>query len=198
MAAAGGEVKVIERLQFAALCSEGGEDAVGLIVDEDHGVGHFERRALADADARGEAGGNGALRGADGACGIGGEVVVLQIERADDAAAGRTAPERALDVDKALRQGAEDALGEVTVHFGVDARRFGQGVALGEVSLREHEVQRARHSGALALARSPIFRLGGELVAGDDAPFFHVDSLRDQNFRPAKGLVHSWGPPFWG
>ena len=175
------EIEVIELLHLGALRRQGLDDAALGIVDEEHHVGQLDGGVLPDPDPGRDAGEDGALGGPDQCAGARGEVILVQIHHADEAVADLTVGLPALDVEKGIRKGLENALVQIPLHGGVDVRDVLVHVGVIELGLRQDQPQGGGGVAHVLLHGLPILRLGGELVAGHHGPLFHVGVLGQED-----------------
>ena len=148
------------------------DQAHGRVVDEHHRVRAFDARPLPDAHARRDARENRPLRRADGRARAGREVILLQIQPADQPEAF-SALGHAADEHKAVFHARlQHAAPHIVFHCLPDGRN--PRVAFGQIGLGIDEVQRARRVADDLRGLPPVFGLAGKLVAGDNRPFFKI------------------------
>ena len=144
-------------------------------------MGQLNGSVAANAGARGDTIEHGALGGADQRAGTGREVVLIEVDHADESVADLTVALAALDVDEGVLERLEDALFEVLAHRGVDVGDELVDVGGLQVGLGQDEAQGGRRVADGLLHTLPVLGLRSELVACDDRPLAHIDILGQQN-----------------
>ena len=183
MAAAKHEVEIIKlRFGVCSFCKRL-DDRAFRVVDQNENVRQLERRVLADAQPGRNALHDRAFRSADERFGAAAVIVLLKVERHDEAAAGLAIHGAAYE-HEALALAFKRAFRHVAVHGSVDrgdALRF---AGLFQVHFRQHQAQGGGSVSHDAFRLFPVFGLGSELVAGDDGPLFHGYAFtREKNVR---------------
>ena len=129
------------------------------------------------------------LRGVDQGDGILPVVVGFQIQQPQDPPAETAAGEGAFHVDVGILQGAEKPPGQIVLHGG----QYGFCPLLlirqVQIGLRQHEAQRAGGVTHQLFHLCPVFRLRGELVAGDNGPAFHIRVPWEQDVTGNKDIL---------
>ena len=143
-------------------------------------MGQLDGRVAAHAGARGDTVEHGALGGADQGAGAGGEIVLVEVDHADQAVADLAVALAALDVDERILERLKDVLLEILVHGSVDVGDELVDVGGLQVGLGQDEAQGGRRIADGLFHALPILGLGRELVAGDDGPLLHIDVLVGQ------------------
>ena len=174
------QVEVIDALHLVGRGGQGLDDGLLGVVNEQHDVGQLDGGVAAHAGARGDTVEHGALGGADQRAGAGGEVVLVEVDHADQAVADLAVALAALDVDKRILERLKDVLLEILVHGGVDVGDKLVDVGSLQVGLWQDEAQGGRRITDGLFHALPILGLGRELVAGDDGPLLHIDVLVGQ------------------
>ena len=170
------QLEIAQRRSFAQARVQRLDHGAGGVVQKQHHVRAFQRRALADAQARGNPLANRALRGADHRAGAGREVVFLQIDggHQPQPRAGRGG---ALGEREAVSDGAhERSVRKVFAHRPVNGGNARAGAL--QIDFRLHDVKRGRTRAHVCLHPPPVIRLRGVLVAGDDRPPAQVNPFR--------------------
>ena len=138
---------------------------------------------LANAQAGRDALYDRAFRSADERLRAAAVIVLLQIKRYDEAVAGFSI-HRAAHEHKPFSARRERAIFHVAVHRGVDGSDAFRFTGLVEIHFGQHKAQRGRSASHNAFRFGPVFRLRGELVAGNNRPFFHGYTFaRQQDIR---------------
>ena len=174
------EVEVVDLLHAVGRSGQRLDDGLIGIVDEQHDVGQLDGRVAAHAGARGDTVEHGALGGADQCAGAGGEIVLVEVDHADQAVADLAVALAALDVDERILERLKDVLLEILVHGSVDVGDELVDVGGLQVGLGQDEAQGGRRIADGLFHALPILGLGRELVAGDDGPLLHIDALVGQ------------------
>ena len=171
-AAAKHELKIVKPVSCSCGVCERLDDRVLRVVNQNEDVRQLKRGILADAQARRNALHNRAFRCADERFGATAVIVLLKVER-DNKAAACFAIHGAAHEHKAFSAAFQRAVRHVAIHGGVnrcDALGFTRFV---EIHFRQHQAQGGGRFADDALSFFPVIGLRGELIAGDDGPFFH-------------------------
>ena len=174
------EVEVVDLLHAVGRSSQRLDDSLIGIVDQQHDVGQLDGSVAADTGAGRDAIQHGALGGADQGAGAGGEIVLVEVDHADQAVADLAVALAALDVDERILECLKDVLLEILVHGGVDVGDELVDVGGLQVGLGQDEAQGGRRVADGLLHALPVLGLRGELVACDDRPLAHIDILLGQ------------------
>ena len=174
------QVEVIDALHLVGRGSQGLDDGLLGVVNEQHDVGQLDGGVAAHAGARGDTVEHGALSRADQRAGAGGEVVLVEVDHTNEAVTDLTVALAALDVDEGVLERLEDALFEVLAHRGVDVGDELVDVGGLQVGLGQDQAQGGRRVADGLLHALPVLGLRGELVACDDRPLAHIDILLGQ------------------
>ena len=172
VAASKHELKIVKPVFCGCGVCERLDDRVLRVVDQNEDVRQLKRSILADAQARRNTLHNRAFRCADERFGATAVIVLLKVERHNKAAA-RFAIHGAAHKHEAFSAAFQRAVRHVAIHGGVnrcDALGFTRFV---EIHFRQHQAQRGGRVANDALGFLPVIGLRGELIAGDDGPFFH-------------------------
>ncbi len=181
MAAVLHKVKVVEFFQTVLLRGDRLDENFIMVVAEHQDVRQLDGGVAADALARRDTLGYGALGGADGGRRTGGIVVGVKVDHADQPFTDRTVLQRAFNVDIAVRVRRENVIFHIIGHCLIDdggMLRLHLGAKLG---LRQDQIDRGHCALGVFAHTIPVRLIGRKLVAGDDGPFFHMVSLREQD-----------------
>ena len=159
------------------------------IVHQKHHMACLQARPAPYSDTRGNALHHGLFRSADSGGRVAAVVVFLQVDHAHDAPANRSVLEFTLHIDKGRGKDVKDVLAEIAAHRGVDGLDTRVLIAA-QLRLRKDDMISGRRLPRLLTHRVPVFRLGGELVAGDHRPVVQQLSVRDQQLRRLKNSHH--------
>ena len=141
MAAAQHEVRVIEGFHDAGLHCQRFDHASPRIVDQQHHMGQFQSRVLPHPYPRWDALQHRPLRGPDQRPGARGEVILLQINAADQTMPHPAVRLRALQIDQAVRECPEQAIRQVAVHRSVDGLNSLVHIRAVQIDLWQHQPQ---------------------------------------------------------
>ena len=153
------------------------------VVDQHHDVRQLQRRALAHPNPRRQALQNGALGGPNQGLGAGVEIVVLQIQRHDQAPAGPAPRRLPLHPHQAGRLRDQDALGQIAAHGFLNGLNPLGFIGRAQINLRQDQPQRRGRITHLGVHPRPVIRLRGVLIAGDHRPFRQVHPRPGQEQR---------------
>ena len=177
------QVGIVKLCQLRFLLGERLNDRLLRVVNQHEDVRQLNGCALADLEPWRNAGNNRPLRRANQRGRSLGIVIRFKVEREDEPRAHHAA-DRACHQHKPLRLLFENALVEVLAHMRFDALDALRFTGLFQICFRQNQLQRRRCFADDSLGFLPVFRLGGELVAGDDRPFGIVRALfRQQDAR---------------
>ena len=141
MAAPQHQFRVVQGLHGAGLSRQGLDDRPLGIVDQQHHVGQFQRRVLPHPYPGWDALQHRPLRGPDQRPGARGEVILLQINAADQTMPHPAVRLRALQIDQAVRECPEQAIRQVAVHRSVDGLNSLVHIRAVQIDLRQHQPQ---------------------------------------------------------
>ena len=180
MPAALHQLEIIELREGGLLAREQADEQILRIVAQQQHVRQLQRRAGADLHPGRDAPGHGLLRGAHGRVCVDAVVVGLQVQHADHALPHAPVAERALHIDEGVFVFAKDAALQVFLHASVDR---GDPLRAGALQrrLRQDQPQSRGSRADDALGLRPVFRLRGELVAGDHRPLFQQLLTRQED-----------------
>ena len=169
------------------------------VVDQQHHMGQLDGCVAAHLGAGRNAIQHRTFGSADEGTGTGGEVIGIQIHHTNQAMTDAAIGLLALDVNKALGHGLKDTAVQIFLHRSVDIADDALHIGILQLGLGEDQTQSRGISAHLLLHRLPVFRLGGELVAGHHSPLVHILSLGHQDVGGIKAqlfklLVHG-DPP---
>ena len=160
-----------------------------VVVAEHQDVRQLDGRVAAHAHTRRDALNDSLFRRTDGGNGTGRIIISIQIDHADQSRTDGAVLQRALHIDKGILEGFKNALLQIFLHGLVDQRRVCGLLRRAELGLREDQIDGRRSALGVLTHALPICGVGGELVAGDDRPFFHGIYLRKKNISRQK-CVH--------
>ena len=141
MAAAQHEDRVIEGFHDAGLPCQRFDHASPRIVDQQHHMGQFQRRMLPHPYPGRDALQHRPLRGPDQRPGARGEVILLQINAANQSMPHSAVRLRALQIDQAVRKRPEQAIRQIAVHRSVDGLNSLVHIRAVQIDLRQHQPQ---------------------------------------------------------
>ena len=176
------QIGVIDLVEPVELIEHRLDDRAVGIVDQDHDVRQFHGGVLADLEARRNALLNGLFGRTDqraGACLV---LIGLEVDGGDQTAARCGSAGETLGQDETGRQLTQGAVGQITLHGGIDVCDALCDIILLQIDLRQRDAECGRRVADGAVGLRPVFRLGGVLVAGDDGPLAKISTfLRDEN-----------------
>ena len=193
------QVKVIELFHVPVLPSQRLDHCSVRVVDQQHHMGQLNGRVLPDLDPGRDAGENGPLRGADQRTGARRIVILVQINHADQTVAHFSVGLGALHVNQRRGQRFEHAAVHIPLHGPVDVSDMLFHIRVAQLCLGQNQAESRGGVTHVFLHGFPVFRLGGELIAGHHGPFAHVLVFRKQDVRrietqKVEFLVHMWSP----
>ena len=144
------------------------------IVDQDHDMGQFHRRAPADFQPRGKPVGDRLLGRADQRQGTFFKGILLQVHGADQTQAGSGGDGPFAQDKTGIHSGSQQALGQVVRHGAVDL--WDQGFTVLQVVFRQDQPDGGRRVPGNGKSLFPVFRFRSVLVAGDAGPGFRFDA----------------------
>ena len=180
------QVEIIHLLHPLGSGSQGLNNGLVRIVDQQHHVGQLDGRVAAHLGPGRNAIQHGALGGTDQCAGAGGEIVSVQVHHTDQAMTDLAVGLLALDVDQGIGQRLEHAVRQILLHGVIDILNVLVHVGCLQIGFRQDQAQGGGRVAHLLFHRLPVLRLRGELVAGDDCPLVHVLALGQQDIRRIK------------
>lgn len=141
MAAVLHQVEIIHLLHPLGSGSQGLNNGLVRIVDQQHHMGQLDGRVAAHLGPGRNAIQHGALGGTDQCAGAGGEIVSIQVHHTDQAVADLAVGLLALDVDQGVGQRLEHAVRQILLHGVIDILNVLVHVGCLQIGFRQDQAQ---------------------------------------------------------
>ena len=175
VSAAEHQIEIVQRRALGRLLLQRREQP-DRILHQDHHMRQLEKRLAADRHAGRNALQHSRLRSADSGRRSLRVIVAFQIDPSDKTAAYTSVRQRAAQIDHRVRVRTQPR--GAFRHRTADARALLLLLRRVEIRLRQNQRQRRRRAAGALCRLTPVFRLGGKLITGDDRPFLPKRRVR--------------------